>query len=77
MRFSGPGWAICWRSRSWDRSCAACPPAGAVALLGGLLKARMGFVLVLILSGSLLLVGLAVLFKRLRNPLVAYPHHWL
>lgn len=53
------------------------PPAGAVALLGVLLKARLGFVLVPILSGSLLLVGLAVLFNRLRNPLVPYPHHWL
>jgi CBS-domain-containing membrane protein len=53
------------------------PPAGAVALLGVLVQARAGFVLVPILSGSLLLVGLAVAFSRLRRSAVPYPHHWL
>ena len=53
------------------------PPAGAVALLGVLLDARPGFVLVPVLLGSLLLVAMAVLFSRLRHPPVAYPVHWL
>jgi CBS-domain-containing membrane protein len=42
-----------------------------------LLHARVGFVLMPILSGSLLLVVLAVLFSRLQRPLATYPHHWL
>ncbi|MFQ6538875.1 MULTISPECIES: HPP family protein [Aphanothece] len=53
------------------------PPAGAVALLGVLLHARPGFVLSPILSGSLVLVLIAVLFHRLRPTGSAYPHHWL
>ncbi len=53
------------------------PPAGAVALLGVLLHARVGFVLMPILSGSLVLVALAVLFSRLHRPLAPYHHHWL
>lgn len=53
------------------------PPAGAVALLGVLLKAQPGFVLVPVLLGSLLLVAMAVLFSRLRRPPLAYPVHWL
>jgi len=53
------------------------PPAGAVALLGVLLKAKPIFVLSPILSGSLLLVGIAVLFHRLRPASAPYPHHWL
>ena len=53
------------------------PPAGAVALLGVLLKARPAFVVVPILSGSLLLVLLAVLFSRLQRSEAPYPHHWL
>ncbi len=53
------------------------PPAGAVALLGVLLQARPGFILVPVLSGSLLLLVLAVLFHRLQGRSVPYPHHWL
>jgi CBS-domain-containing membrane protein len=53
------------------------PPAGAVALLGVLLHAQPSFVLVPVLSGSLLLVLLAVLFHRFRGPAAAYPHHWV
>lgn len=53
------------------------PPAGAVALLGVLLAARPGFVLMPVLSGSLLLTAMAVLFSRLRRSADPYPHHWL
>lgn len=53
------------------------PPAGAVALLGVLLRARPGYVLLPILSGSLLLLAVAVLFSRLRGDAEPYPHHWL
>jgi CBS-domain-containing membrane protein len=52
------------------------PPAGAVALLGVLLKARPGFVLMPMLAGSLLLTLLAVLFSRLHRAKEPYPHHW-
>ena len=53
------------------------PPAGAVALLGVLLRARAGFVLIPVLAGSLLLVLMAVLFSRLQHSTPPYPHHWL
>jgi CBS-domain-containing membrane protein len=53
------------------------PPAGAVALLGVLLNAHPPFVLVPVLSGSLLLVLIAVLFHRLVPATGTYPHHWL
>lgn len=53
------------------------PPAGAVALLGVLLGARPGFVLIPVAAGSLLLVLLAVLFSRLPHQGKPYPHHWL
>lgn len=52
------------------------PPAGAVALLGVLLKAQPVFVLLPMLSGSLLLTLMAVLFSRLRRGETPYPHHW-
>ena len=53
------------------------PPAGAVALLGVLLQARPGFILVPVLSGSLVLLALALLFHRLPPRPTPYPHHWL
>ena len=53
------------------------PPAGAVALLGVLMQVQTDFVLMPILSGSLLLVALAVLFSRLQGSPAPYPHHWL
>ena len=53
------------------------PPAGAVALLGVLLKARPVFAISPIFAGSMLLVGIAVLFHRLRPNSTPYPHHWL
>lgn len=53
------------------------PPAGAVALLGVLLHAQPGYVLMPILSGSLLLTAMAVLFSRLQRGSDPYPHHWL
>lgn len=53
------------------------PPAGAVALLGVLLHAQPTFVLTPILSGSLLLVAMAVAFHTLQPASGAYPHHWL
>jgi len=53
------------------------PPAGAVALLGVLLKAQPVFVLMPMLVGSLLLTLMAVLFSRLRRAADPYPHHWI
>lgn len=53
------------------------PPAGAVALLGVLLQAKPSFVITPILSGSLLLVAMAVAFHTLRPATGSYPHHWL
>jgi CBS-domain-containing membrane protein len=52
------------------------PPAGAVALLGVLLKAKPLFVLMPVLSGSVLLTLMAVMFSRLRPAAEPYPHHW-
>lgn len=52
------------------------PPAGAVALLGVLLQAKAGFVLVPMLVGSVLLTLLAVLFSHLDRSGEPYPHHW-
>ena len=52
------------------------PPAGAVALLGVLLHARPLYVLVPILSGSVLLVLIAFLFYGLQDG-ESYPHHWV
>ncbi|MCX5932259.1 MAG: HPP family protein [Cyanobacteria bacterium] len=52
------------------------PPAGAVALLGVLLRVQPGFVLMPMLTGSLLLTLMAVLFSRLRREEDPYPHHW-
>lgn len=52
------------------------PPAGAVALLGVLLRAKPAFVLVPMLTGSLLLTLMAVLFSRLNPTAEPYPHHW-
>lgn len=53
------------------------PPAGAVALLGVLLQAKPAFVLMPVLSGSLLLTLMAVVFSRLRPAAESYPHHWI
>lgn len=53
------------------------PPAGAVALLGVLLKVGPGFVLSPVLAGSLLLVFVAITYHRLRPSSGMYPHHWL
>lgn len=53
------------------------PPAGAVALLGVLLQAKPAFVLMPVLSGSLLLTLMAVVFSRLRPDSEPYPHHWI
>lgn len=53
------------------------PPAGAVALLGVLLRARVGFVVMPVLIGSLLLTAMAALFSRLKGDVRPYPHHWL
>ncbi len=53
------------------------PPAGAVALLGVLLGARPGFVLMPVLAGSLLLLLMAVALSQLFPATNPYPHHWL
>ena len=53
------------------------PPAGAVALLGVLSKASPLFVLLPVLSGSLLLLLIAVVFHRISINKSNYPLHWL
>ena len=53
------------------------PPAGAVALLGVLLKASPIFILIPVFSGSLILLGTAYIFHRLQNIEITYPLHWL
>ncbi len=53
------------------------PPAGAVALLGVLLKASPFFILIPVLSGSLILLGIALVFHRFQRREQSYPLHWL
>lgn len=53
------------------------PPAGAVALLGVLLRAKPDFVVMPVLLGSLLLTAMAAGFSRLGADAKPYPHHWL
>nr|WP_216921007.1 HPP family protein [Synechococcus sp. CCAP 1479/9] len=52
------------------------PPAGAVALLGVLLHAGPGYVLMPVLAGSLLLLLVALGLAWLA-PGRSYPHHWI
>ena len=53
------------------------PPAGAVALLGVLSNASPLFILLPVLSGSLLLLVIAVVFHRIPMNNAEYPLHWL
>ncbi len=53
------------------------PPAGAVALLGVLLKAQAGFIWMPVLSGSLVMMLVAVAYSRPQPGEEHYPHHWL
>ena len=53
------------------------PPAGAVALLGVLLKASPIFIFIPVLSGSLILLGIALCFNRFPKREQSYPKHWL
>ena len=53
------------------------PPAGAVALLGVLLKASPPFILIPVLSGSLILLGITLVFHRFQRREQSYPLHWL
>ena len=53
------------------------PPAGAVALLGVLLKASPIFIFIPVLSGSLILLGIALGFNRFLRREQSYPKHWL
>ena len=53
------------------------PPAGAVALLGVLLKASPIFILIPVLFGSLILLGIAFGFHNLKKREQSYPLHWL
>ena len=53
------------------------PPAGAVALLGVLLKASPIFIFIPVLSGSLILLGIALVFNRFLKREQSYPIHWL
>jgi len=52
------------------------PPAGAVALLGVLLKASPIFILIPVLSGSLILLGIAFCFHSFSKRKQSYPLHW-
>ena len=53
------------------------PPAGAVALLGVLLKASPIFIFIPVLSGSLILLGITLGFNRFLKREQSYPKHWL
>jgi len=53
------------------------PPAGAVALLGVLLKASPIFIFIPVLSGSLILLVIALVFHRFLKREQSYPLHWL
>ena len=53
------------------------PPAGAVALLGVLLKASPIFILIPVLFGSLILLGIAFAFHNFQKREQSYPLHWL
>ena len=53
------------------------PPAGAVALLGVLLQASPIFIFIPVLSGSLILLGIALVFHRFQKREQFYPMHWL
>jgi CBS-domain-containing membrane protein len=53
------------------------PPAGGMAFLAVYLKVVWGFLLFPVLSGSLLLVLLALAFSRWVPAAAPYPQHWL
>ncbi len=53
------------------------PPAGAVALLGVLSNAHSHFILIPVLSGSLLLLCIGVVYHRISINEYDYPLHWL
>ena len=53
------------------------PPAGAVALLGVLHKASPFFIFIPVLSGSLILLGIALGFNCFLKREKSYPMHWL
>ena len=53
------------------------PPAGAVALLGVLLKASPIFIFIPVLLGSLILLGIAFGFHNFQKTEPYYPLHWL
>jgi len=53
------------------------PIAGAVTLLGGVLKTSTIFILIPVFSGSLILLGIAFTFHRLQKRGQTYPLHWL
>ena len=48
-----------------------------MALLGVLLKAQPGFIWMPVLSGSLVMMVIAVAYSRLQPGAEHYPHHWL
>jgi len=53
------------------------PPAGALAVLGVMLKAKLGYLLFPVLPGALLLVLSATAYHRLSGLGHRYPVHWL
>tara|TARA_B100000579_G_C22810166_1_gene844782 strand:+ start:343 stop:879 length:537 start_codon:yes stop_codon:yes gene_type:complete len=53
------------------------PPAGAVALLGVILKASPIFILIPVFFGSLILLWIAIIFHVFQRTVPPYPLHWL
>lgn len=53
------------------------PPAGALAVLGVMLKAKISYLLFPVLPGALLLVLSAAAYRRLSGLGHRYPVHWL
>ncbi len=61
-----------------DKRFATCiPPPGRWPLLGVVLRARVRFVVMLVLISSLLLTAMAVVFSRPKGDAKPYRHHWL
>ena len=52
------------------------PPAGAIAVLGVISNAKMLYVITPVLTGSILLLILAVIFNKIFKINPSYPFHW-
>ena len=52
------------------------PPAGAIAVLGVISNAKMLYVITPVLTGSILLLILAIMFNKIFKVNPSYPIHW-